>query len=176
MCIKRNLFIVILIFFQISILSQVNMQHLEYVANDYYNNFIVKRNFKYCTVFQYTSDSTYKYNISDDNNPIPIIPPDTFILIHDSILVCYYYNFPPDISKNYQTLNKLKYFYRSILMKLFRIQIIFPNMTLLNRYIISLMEILQPLKLIISLIALQCFINYLGIMRSIQNKKRSLNL
>ncbi len=112
MCIKRNLFIVILIFFQISILSQVNMQHLEYVANDYYNNFIVKRNFKYCTVFQYTSDSTYKYNISDDNNPIPIIPPDTFILIHDSILVCYYYNFPPDISKNYQTLNKLKYFYK----------------------------------------------------------------
>jgi len=108
---KKIILIFTFLCVHVYILPQINIEHLEFVLNDYYSEFRQESDIKYCNVIQFNLDSLYKYCISDLYNSYPIVPPDTFLFTHDSVVVYYYHKFPPNIRKNYQTLESLKYAY-----------------------------------------------------------------
>jgi len=107
---KKIVLLVILLYAHVYILPQINMEHLVFVINDYYSDFRQESHIKYCNVIQFNLDSLFKYCISDIDHPYPVVPPDTFLFTHNCV-VYYYSQFPPDIKKNYQTLDSLEVAY-----------------------------------------------------------------
>jgi hypothetical protein len=111
MRVERLILSIAFIYVHITVLPQINMEHVKAILDDYYSDLRQDDSIRYCNLIQIDQDSLIKYYISDKIQPFPVVPPDSFLFTNDSIVVYYYYTFPPDIAKNYQTLNSLKIAY-----------------------------------------------------------------
>ena len=84
------------------------MEHIKFIVDDYYSEFKQNGDLIFCNIIQSNIDSSYKYHVWDDYNPIPSVPPDTSIIMDDSIVVYLFTEFHPDIKDNYRKFKKFK--------------------------------------------------------------------